>query len=131
MEIHSMQESGGIAQELTNRPLRHAAQQFEALLLQSLLRTSKTGASSFPGESCLGSDSYSDFAAEALASGLAAAGGVGLSNLLFRALNHTKGADSSLDEVPRSAQSSQLIDSKLHIQVAISLENLRSGIKDF
>lgn len=70
--------------------IKAAAQEFEGLLLASLLKDFKLGLGGLPGQECLGVGAYGDFASEALAGGLAAAGGVGLADLLVTALGKPK-----------------------------------------
>jgi Rod binding domain-containing protein len=75
----------------TNRVL-HAARQFEAVLLNSLLGSLEHSFSSLPGKKSdsIG-DSYHSMGMQALASTLAARGGIGIANMIAGNLLHTKG----------------------------------------
>ncbi|MBZ5706018.1 MAG: rod-binding protein [Acidobacteriia bacterium] len=60
-----------------------AAQDFEALLLGSLLRSLEQTFSAVPGDAHVpGSDDYQYLGTQALASGLAASGGLGIADLI-------------------------------------------------
>lgn len=73
----------------SSQKIVHAARDFEALLLGSLLRSLEQGFSLLPGDEPSSPDSYRDFSAEALASGLAARGGIGIGNMILRTLMKT------------------------------------------
>jgi len=67
--------------------IQHAAQDFEALLLGTLLRTFAQSLATVPGGQPLpGSDDYQYLGTQALASGLAARGGLGIAALIVRNL---------------------------------------------
>jgi Rod binding domain-containing protein len=67
------------------RKLVHAAQQFEALLLNTLLGPLEKTFSSVPGQKDMpGGDSYAHLGTQALASGLAASGGLGIAQMIVR-----------------------------------------------
>jgi Rod binding domain-containing protein len=69
-----------------------AAQDFEALLLGALLDPIEHSFSSVPGEDdATGSDAYRDLGTEALASGLAASGGLGIAAMIARNLLKPEG----------------------------------------
>jgi Rod binding domain-containing protein len=74
--------------------IHRAAQDFEALLLGSLLRTLEQTFSAVPGDSRVpGSDDYEYLGTQALASGLAASGGLGIADLIVRNIMKTQGMD--------------------------------------
>jgi Rod binding domain-containing protein len=65
--------------------LVHAAQQFEALLLNTLLSPLEKSFSSVPGQKDMpGGDSYAYLGTQALASGLEASGGLGIAQMIVR-----------------------------------------------
>jgi len=64
-----------------------AAQDFEAVLLGSLLRSLQETLSAVPGEDRdVGSDDYRYLGTQALAAGLAASGGLGIADMIVRNL---------------------------------------------
>jgi Rod binding domain-containing protein len=70
----------------------HAARQFEAVLLNSLLGSLEHSFSALPGKKPDSiADNYHSMGMQALASMLAARGGVGIANMIVRNLLHTKG----------------------------------------
>ena len=72
-----------------NARLVQAAHQFEALLLESLITAMEKGFA-LPGEaSPLGTQGYGQLGAQALASGLSAAGGIGISTFVIHKLMKT------------------------------------------
>lgn len=66
--------------------LLHAARQFEALLLETLLGPVEKTFASVPGAEDPSAASYQSLGAEALASGLAGRGGLGIADLIVRSL---------------------------------------------
>lgn len=73
--------------------LAHAAQEFEALLMGSLFRALEETFSAAPGETHdAGSDNYNFLGSQALASGLAASGGMGIAKMIMHNLMKNKGA---------------------------------------
>jgi len=86
VEIPSSMSRLPIAPRSSPQALKAVAQEFEGLLLATLLKDFKLGAGALPGQDCLGVSAYGDFATEALASGLAKAGGIGFGSLLVTAL---------------------------------------------
>jgi Rod binding domain-containing protein len=69
-----------------------AARQFEAVLLNSLLGSLEHSFSALPGKKQDAiADNYHAMGMQALASSLAASGGVGIANMIVRNLLHTKG----------------------------------------
>jgi Rod binding domain-containing protein len=65
--------------------LVHAARQFEALLLNTLLAPLGKSFSSVPGQKDMpGGDSYAYLGTRALASGLEASGGLGIAQMIVR-----------------------------------------------
>jgi Rod binding domain-containing protein len=83
-----------------------AAQEFEAQLLSTLLRPLQRSFSSVPGQDSEGeSDGYGDMGIQALATGLAASGGIGIAKMVEHQLGSTKvsggqSGGSSSPEVP-------------------------------
>jgi Rod binding domain-containing protein len=70
----------------------HAARQFEAVLLNSLLGSLEHSFSALPGKKADSiADNYHAMGMQALASSLAASGGLGIANMIERNLLHTKG----------------------------------------
>src|SRR5579864_3656992 len=70
----------------------HAAHQFEAILLNSLLGSLEHSFSALPGKKADSiADNYHAMGMQALASTLADRGGVGIANMIVRNLLHTKG----------------------------------------
>jgi Rod binding domain-containing protein len=69
-----------------------AAQDFEALLLTSLLAPLEKSFSAVPGESSspAGSEDYGYMGVQALASALAGTGGIGIARLVLRQLKSTE-----------------------------------------
>jgi Rod binding domain-containing protein len=64
-----------------------AAHQFEALLLEILLGPMERSFSGLPGEANqAGSDTYNSMGVQALATGLAASGGLGIASMIIRNL---------------------------------------------
>ena len=67
--------------------IRHAAQEFEAVLLNTLLGSLEKTFATMPGSKLgTGADQYQSLGAQALASGLAARGGIGIADLIARRL---------------------------------------------
>jgi Rod binding domain-containing protein len=63
--------------------VRHAAEQFEGILLESLLGPMEKAFSSLPGDkSEFGSGDYSSLGTQVLASALAAKGGLGIAQMI-------------------------------------------------
>jgi len=74
----------------------HAARQFEAVLLNSLLGSLEHSFSALPGKKADSvADNYHAMGMQALASSLAAGGGVGIANMIVRNLLHAKGQGSN------------------------------------
>jgi Rod binding domain-containing protein len=70
----------------------HAARQFEAVLLNSLLGSLEHSFSALPGKKSDSiADNYHAMGMQALASSLAASGGVGIANMIEHNLLYTKG----------------------------------------
>lgn len=67
-----------------------AAQDFEAVLLGSLLESVEKTFSGFGDDAPLGSSDYSYMGVQALASGLAANGGIGIARMILKQLEPTK-----------------------------------------
>jgi Rod binding domain-containing protein len=67
--------------------IRHAAQEFEAVLLESLLQPLEKSFSTLPGKDDLsGADTYHYLGTQALASALAHSGGLGLAAMMVRTM---------------------------------------------
>jgi Rod binding domain-containing protein len=78
------------AQDAQTRKTRHAAQEFEAVLLSTLLDSFGKTFSSLPGGQSK-SPAYQSLGTQALATGLAEAGGLGIARFLLRQLLPGKG----------------------------------------
>lgn len=74
--------------------IRHAAQEFEAVLLNTLLGSLEKTFATLPGTKLeTGADQYQSLGAQSLASGLAERGGIGIADLNARSLQaHSKAA---------------------------------------
>jgi Rod binding domain-containing protein len=71
----------------TDRKIRHAAQEFEGVLLNTLLSSLEKTFATLPGTKLeTGADQYQSLGAQSLASGLAARGGIGIADLIARSL---------------------------------------------
>lgn len=71
------------------RRVLHAAHEFEAVLLNTLLGSLEHSFASLPGkDSDASSDNYQSLGMQALASGLAACGGVGIASMIVHSLSH-------------------------------------------
>jgi Rod binding domain-containing protein len=76
----------GIEAKLANKG-RHAALEFESVLLQTLLEPLEKSFSTLPGKDDLsGGDNYHYLGTQALASSLAQSGGLGLARMMVRSL---------------------------------------------
>jgi len=81
--------------------LTRAAREFEALLLNDLLGPVEKSFSSIPGqETAAGSGSYQYFATQALASSLAASGGLGIADRIVRNLLKVHGLKAAGEGLP-------------------------------
>jgi Rod binding domain-containing protein len=68
-----------------------AAQEFEAVMLESFLRPLEESFSSLPGgDDSMGMSGYRDMVTQAMASAIAKAGGFGLADMVVRNLLHLK-----------------------------------------
>jgi Rod binding domain-containing protein len=82
----------------------HAAHQFEAVLLNSLLGSLEHSFSALPGKKPDSiADNYHAMGMQALASSLAASGGVGIANMIVRNLLHTNGQRTDAPAGPAKA----------------------------
>ena len=71
--------------------IRKSAQEFEALLISTLLAPLMKSFSTVPGEqSAPGSDEYGFLGGQALASSLSRAGGIGIADLLVKSMAERK-----------------------------------------
>ncbi|SRR5229473_1958546 len=76
-----------------SRKILKAARDFESVLLNSLLRSMQETFSGVPGENKeVGADDYSDIGTQALASALAASGGLGIARMIMKNLARTEGS---------------------------------------
>ena len=77
--------------------VKHAARDFEGVLLGELLRSLQQTFSTLPGSdpSSTGSDHYQYICTEALASGLAASGGFGVASMIAHNLLKTNAAETT------------------------------------
>jgi Rod binding domain-containing protein len=86
--------SGDAEKVQDSRQLVRAAQDFEAVLLGSLLRSLEETFSAAPGDAKpAGDDDYHYLGTQALAGGLAASGGFGIATMIIRNLLKNKGAE--------------------------------------
>jgi len=70
-----------------DQKIRHAAHEFEGILLNTLLGPLEKTFATLPGGKIeTGSDQYQSLATQVLASGLAARGGLGIADLIIRKL---------------------------------------------
>lgn len=79
-----------------SRGIRHAAGEFESMLLNQWLQTAEATFASVPGadnEEEAGDAQIKEFAVQALARGIVAAGGIGISNMVERSLEKTRTAE--------------------------------------
>ena|ERR1700676_3634391 len=91
----SAANSANPTEAYTNRVV-HAARQFEAVLLNSLLGSLEHSFSALPGKKSDSiADSYHSMGMQALASTLAARGGLGIANMIAGNLLRTKGQGAS------------------------------------
>lgn len=67
-----------------------AAQDFEAMLLASLLESVEKSFSGFGEDGAVGSGEYSYMGVQALALGMAARGGIGIARMILEQLGRTK-----------------------------------------
>ncbi len=95
----------GVASAAPSPKLRKAAQQFEGLLINTLLGPMEKTFSSLPGQKDVPGDAnYAYLATQALASALAAAGGLGIARMIVRnVMNHQAVKDMAPAKVPASA----------------------------
>ena len=81
----------GIEAKLANK-VRHAAQEFESVLLQTLLEPLEKSFSTLPGKDDLsGGDNYHYLGTQALASALSQSGGLGLARMMVHSLLKPQG----------------------------------------
>jgi Rod binding domain-containing protein len=88
--------------EIDVKKLTKSAQQFEALLLNTLLRPLEGALAGLPGTTNQpGSDAYSSLGTEALASGLVAKGGLGIAQMIVaKVMKNHQVAASQPAEIP-------------------------------
>ena len=88
--------SGGADRATVHRVL-HAAHEFEAILLNTLMGSLEHSFAALPGkDSADGSENYQSLGVQALASGLAARGGLGIASMIARSLlSHEREAANS------------------------------------
>jgi Rod binding domain-containing protein len=67
-----------------------AAQDFEAVLLSSLLESLQKSFADTAGESSAGSDNYAAMGTQALASAMSARGGIGIARMILQQWQQTK-----------------------------------------
>lgn len=88
--IHALVSSGVSTGEKSQKAM-HAARQFEAILLNSLLEPLQKAFSSLPGDDDqAGSGEYQSMETQALATGLANAGGLGIASMIAHSLLKAK-----------------------------------------
>src|SRR5271169_4183961 len=84
------------------RRVLHATHEFEAVLLNTLLGSLEHSFAALPGkDSEAGSDNYQYLGMQALASSLAARGGVGIASMIVHSLSHPEGGEESGQGRPR------------------------------
>lgn len=91
------------------RSLRHEAGEFESMLLNQWLQSAESTFASVPGaddEDEAGDAQIKEFAVQALARGIVAAGGIGISAMVERNLEKTRTAEVSNSRVPSLPQQS-------------------------
>jgi Rod binding domain-containing protein len=82
----------------SNESIHHAASEFESILLNQWLEGAESTFGSVPGadqDEDAGDQQMKSFAVQALAKGITAAGGIGLANLVSKALTEREGRTSS------------------------------------
>ena len=85
--VSNLEKSGDM------RKVMQAAQEFEAILLESFVNPLEHTFSKLPGDDVeLGVNGYQDMAAQALVSGLAKAGGLGIADMIVRNLLGSRGS---------------------------------------
>jgi Rod binding domain-containing protein len=84
--MNSIQLSPHVVAKPADPKLVRAANQFESLLLESLIRSLDKGFALPGGDQVLGSQGFGDLGVQALASGITSAGGLGISALVLRNL---------------------------------------------
>ncbi len=90
MQIQALPHSSSAAASLSPK-VEKAAREFEAILLTTLLNSLQKTMVSLPGGGGNPTEnSYSQFGIEALASGICAAGGLGISRMLIEHLQSPK-----------------------------------------
>ncbi|HEX5433180.1 MAG TPA: hypothetical protein VFY05_02990 [Candidatus Angelobacter sp.] len=83
--------SSGLSTQEKSQKAMHAARQFEAILLNSLLEPLQKAFSSLPGDDDqAGSGEYQSMETQALATGLANAGGLGIAPMIAHSLLNAK-----------------------------------------
>lgn len=88
------------AQPATKMKAEKAAQDFEAVLLTSLLDSLQKSFAGTADESSAGSDSYAAMGTQALASAISAHGGIGIAGMILRQWQHAKVPEFRAAEVP-------------------------------
>jgi Rod binding domain-containing protein len=96
--MNSLSQSAGTGsatpEQVYARRAVHAARQFEAVLLNTLLGSLERSFSALPGKKPDSiADNYHAMGMQALASSLAAGGGVGIASMIVRNLLHRKGQE--------------------------------------
>jgi Rod binding domain-containing protein len=85
-----------VADGAKTRRVLHAAHEFEAVLLNTLLGSLEHSFASLPGKDPeTGSDNYQYLGMQALASSLAARGGVGIASMIVRSLSHPRSGEAN------------------------------------
>lgn len=79
-----------------------AAQDFESVLLGSLLESLQKSFAGPKDDAPVGSDTYAQIGAQALASAISAHGGIGLASMILHQWQQTKVPELSVPEVPPS-----------------------------
>jgi Rod binding domain-containing protein len=88
--MNSIPISAHLVNRAADPKLARAAHQFESLLLESLIRSLDKGFALPGGDQVLGSQGFGDLGVQALASGLTAGGGLGISAVVLRNLMKTE-----------------------------------------
>lgn len=104
MNLSILSPTTGIpgAQPAGKAKAEKAAQDFEAILLGSLLQSLQKSFAGPSEDAPVGSDSYAAMGTQALASAMSAHGGIGIARMILHQWQQTKVPELSAPEVPPS-----------------------------
>jgi Rod binding domain-containing protein len=106
----AIETGAAVADGAKARRVLHAAHEFEAVLLNTLLGSLEHSFASLPGKDPeAGSDNYQYLGMQALASSLAARGGLGIASMITRSLLH-RGSGGENGQGPQTKVSSSYAD---------------------